>query len=105
MSVSRCKRCKVPGTDALRLAGAVHGAEDVSVSDPGRGGPRVSRHIHPRRHRDGPDAPVLTDEVHEAPPAFTLLDVAKCQRRHLRSAQPTPEQDGQYHQITKALQG
>src|ERR1039458_8029766 len=38
----------------LRLAGEVHGAEDVSVSDAGGGRPRIGRHLHPTRHRNRP---------------------------------------------------
>ena len=74
----------------LRLAGAVHGAEDVSVRDPGRGSPRIGRHLYPRRHRDRPHAAVLPDEIHDAPPPVALLDVADGQGRNLSSAAATP---------------
>src|ERR1022692_2666176 len=62
--------------DALRVAGAVHRSEYVTVSDPGSGSPCVGRHFYPRRHRNRPHAAMLPNEVHDAPPAIALLDVA-----------------------------
>src|SRR5207248_1032473 len=47
-------------------------------------GPRVARLLDPGRHRNGPDAPVLADEVHDAPSGIPLLDVPERNRRHLR---------------------
>jgi hypothetical protein len=61
---------------SLRLTAAVHGAEHVTIDDSGAGGPSVLRHLDPRRHRDRPHATVLPNQIHDAPPAITLLDVA-----------------------------
>src|ERR1019366_2280916 len=108
--VMRCdprnsSRCSVPleqlpdnlfaQTDALRLAGAVHRSEHISVGDPGRGSPRINRHLHPRRHRDRPHAAMLPHEVHDAPPTVALLDVAYRQGCHLRTSQTAAQEYGQ----------
>ena len=72
--------------DSLRLTAAVHGAEHVTIGDSGAGGPRILRHLHPRRHRDRPDPAVLTHEVHDAPPSrcwmWPTVSAATSERRN-----------------------
>jgi hypothetical protein len=58
---------------------------------PGYGRPRILRHLHPRRHWDRPNPAVLTDQVHNAPPSVSLLDVAHRQRRHLGAPEPAAQ--------------
>ena len=70
--------------DALRLAGAVYGSEYVTSSDPSGGCPCIDCHLHPRRHRHRPDAAMLPNEVHDAPPAVPLLDVTESECGHFR---------------------
>src|SRR5579864_2157643 len=77
-------------TFAANSIGTIHGPEDVTIRDAGRSGPRIDRKLHPGRHRRGADASVLSNEIHNAPAAITLLDVPEGERRDLRSPEPTP---------------
>src|SRR6266404_2182059 len=79
---------------ACYAARAVHRAEYVTINDSSARRPCVNRHFHPRRHRRGPNPTVLSDEVNDAPPSVTLLDMSERERRHLRSSQPAAEEDG-----------
>ena len=67
---------------ALHLVGSIDRSEKVSVCDAGPNRPGINRHFHPNWHRHGSHAPVLLEQVHDAPPAITLLDVAHRKRRH-----------------------
>jgi hypothetical protein len=58
--------------------GTVHGAKQATVCHAGRGGPSVNRNLRPGRHRDRADAPVLTNEIDNAPAAIALLDMCEC---------------------------
>src|SRR5260370_14719664 len=80
---------------ALRLARAVHGSEYVSVSDSGHRSPRILRDLHPRWHRDRPHAAMFPNEVHNAPPSITLLDVTYGERRHLGTSQTAAKEHRQ----------
>jgi hypothetical protein len=55
-------------------AAAIYRPENMTSGDPQSGCPRVNRYLHPCRHRRGPNAPVLPDEIHNAPASVTLLD-------------------------------
>src|SRR5260370_33170775 len=72
----------------LDLTATVHRSEDVTIDDSSAGSPRILRHFRPRRHRDRPHAAMLPNEVHDAPPAITLLDVDHRERRPLRPPEP-----------------
>jgi hypothetical protein len=88
---------------ALGLAGAVYGSEYVSVNDPGGGSPCVGRHLYPRRHRNRPHAAMLPNEVHDAPPAIALLDVAYGEGSHLGPPQAAAQEHRQDRAVTQAL--
>jgi hypothetical protein len=77
----------------LRLAGAIHGPEYVSVSDAGGGCPRIRGYLHPRRHWNRPHAAMLSDEVHDAPPAIALLDVVYVERRYFGPPEAAAQED------------
>ena len=68
-------------------------------------GPRVDCDLHPGRHRNRAHAAVLPDEVHDAPAAVSLLNVLERKRRHLGSAQPAAQQDGQHRSVAQSLLG
>ena len=55
------------------LVAPVDGPEDVDVRHAGGADPRVNRHLDPGWHRNGTHAPVLPEEVHNAPAAVPLL--------------------------------
>jgi hypothetical protein len=76
-------------------AAASHWPENMSGGDARRRSPCIDRHLHPRRHRRGADAPVFSDEIDDAPPAIALLDVCKCERGHFRTAQSAAKEDGE----------
>src|SRR5260370_41316140 len=73
--------------DVMRLAAAVDGTEHVTVSDARAGRPCISGHLYPCWHRDRPNAAMLPNEVHDAPPAIALLAMSDCEGRHLGSSQ------------------
>jgi hypothetical protein len=61
---------------AAHFVGAVHRAEDPTIDNARLRRPRIDRHPDPRRHRDSPHASVLANEVHNAPTAIPLLNMA-----------------------------
>ena len=82
---------------------AIHRAEHATVSDAGRRRPRIGRHLHPSRHRNRPHPAMLPDEVHDAPTAVALLDVAERERRHLGSPQPAAQEHRQDRAVAQPL--
>jgi hypothetical protein len=76
---------------ALHLVGSIDRPEHVSRGHGGRAGPGINGHLHPDWHRHSPDAPVLSEEIHDAPTAIALLDVPHGKSRHLGPAQPAAE--------------
>ena len=88
---------------ALRLAGAVHGSEHVSVGDAGRGSPRIGRDLYPRRHRNRPHPAMLANEVHDAPSSVALLDVGDGERSHLGPPQAAAEEHRQDRAVPQPL--
>src|SRR5437870_142925 len=54
--------------DGPNPTAALHGTKHRTVDHPGRRDPQIDCILDPRRHRNGPNAPVLADEVHDAPP-------------------------------------
>jgi hypothetical protein len=78
---------------ALVLAAAVHGPEDVSVSDAGCGRPRILRHLHPSGHWNRPHSTVFPNQIYDASPAVALLDVAYRECRHFGPPQSTAQED------------
>src|SRR5258708_9252 len=70
----------------------IHRAEHLATDHARSLGPRIDRFFNPGRHRNGADAPVLADEVHDAPPGVPLLDVPEGDRRHLRPSQAASQE-------------
>ena len=61
-------------------------------------GPAIQRRLGPGRHRDGADAAVLADEIHDRPAALALRDIASKSRpasspRRSPRAHEQPQQD------------
>ena len=67
---------------ALHVVGAICGPEHAAVHNARPGGPGIDCYLDPGRHRHSPHAPVLPEEIHNAPPAIPLLNVAHRKRRH-----------------------
>ena len=65
--------------------------------------PRIDRVLHPRRHRDRPHAPVLADQIDDAPAVVALLDVLHRQVRQFGPAQSAPEQRGEHGPVAQSL--
>ena len=76
---------------ALHLVSAADAPEHVPVSHAGRFHPGVDGDLHRGRHRNRAYAPVLAEEVHDAPAVVALLYVLQRKRRHFRSAQPAAQ--------------
>ena len=55
------------------------GTKHVAVGNSGRCRPNVDRDLHPCRHRCRADAPMLADEIDNAPASIALLQVRQCQ--------------------------
>jgi hypothetical protein len=93
--------------EALSVNGsaAIHRPEDVSGGDAGRGCPRINRYLHPRWHRRGPHAAMLSNEIDDAPASVALLDVPKCKRRDFRTSQPASEQNREDGAVAQASDG
>src|SRR5260370_14903129 len=89
--------------DALGLAAAVHGSEYVTVSDPGGSRPRIGRHLHPGRQRDRPHTAMLANEVYDAPPPVSLLDVPHRRRRHFGPPQAAAQEHSEDRTVPHAL--
>jgi hypothetical protein len=89
--------------DGLRLTATVHRPEYITISDAGDGCPRILRNLHPGWHRDGAHTAMLSDEVHNAPPAIALLDVAHCERSHLGTPQPAAQEHRQDRAVAQPL--
>jgi hypothetical protein len=71
---------------ALHLVGSIDRSENVSVRHAGPNRPGINRHFHPDWHRHSPHAPVLPEEIHDAPPAIALLNMTHRQRGHFGAA-------------------
>jgi hypothetical protein len=91
--------------DRLRLAAAVHWPKHETVSNSGGGSPRILRYLYPCRHGNRPHPSVLTHEVHDAPSAIALLDVAHGQRRHLGASQSAAQEHRQDRAVPQPLGG
>jgi len=74
-------------------ASAIHRAENMTGGDSRRRSPRVNRHFHQVWHRRRSDAPMLSDEIDDAPAPVALLDARRRERRHFRASQPAPEKN------------
>ena len=57
------------------LSRLCHTAEDLSLGDPGCGGPLIERHFHPFWNRHGADVSTLPDQVHHRPVPLAHLDL------------------------------
>src|ERR1041385_1531971 len=66
-------------------AHAIYRAKKVASGHTYRCHPRIDRDLYPSRHGRGPNATVLSNEVHNAPAAIPLLDVRERQRRNFGS--------------------
>jgi hypothetical protein len=69
-------------TLTANLIAAIYRAEYKALSQAGGRSPGIDHHLCPRRHRDGAHAAVLADEIHDAPPAISLLNVLERERGH-----------------------
>jgi hypothetical protein len=71
---------------ALHLVGSMDRPENVSVRHAAPNSPGINRYFHPNWHPHSPHARVLPEEIHDAPPAIALLDMARPESRHLGPA-------------------
>jgi hypothetical protein len=74
----------------LRRVGPVDGPEDAPISYRCRRSPRVDCNFHPGRHRHSADPTMLADQIHDAPPAITLLKMRKRQVCGFGASEPAP---------------
>ena len=58
---------------AGKRARAIHRLEGVAIGEAGGRCPRIYRDSHPRGHRRGSDATMLSDEIDDAPASVALL--------------------------------
>jgi hypothetical protein len=77
---------------SANLIAPIYWPEQMGLGQARDRSPGIDRILHTRRHRDRPDAPVLADQIDDALPVITLLNVFHRQIRQFRSAQSAPEQ-------------
>ena len=84
---------------------SIYGAEHGAICNPGDSSPSIDRDLDPGRHRHRPHAPVLADQIDDAPPAIALLNVLEGERRYLGAPQPAAEQHSQDRPVSQTLVG
>ena len=77
--------------------------EHTPVFEDGRTGPPVDRDLYPVRHRSSADAPVLANEIHDAPSTITLLDMREREGGDLGPSQSAAQKDRNDGAIAKPL--
>src|SRR5689334_6204001 len=65
--------------------------------------PRVDRNLHPIRHWGGANPAVLANQIDDAPPTVTLLDVGERKSGDLGSPEPTAQEDSKDRSIAQPL--
>ncbi len=90
---------------AANLVAAVHCAEHLAIADAGGRGPCIDRDLDPRRHRDRPNPPVLSEEVNNAPATVPQLNVPDGKRRNLRPPKTTAQKNGEDRPIAAQAAG
>ena len=87
----------------LNPISSVHPAQDRSFGETGRGSPGINGALDPRRHRNRAHAPVLSNEIDDAPAIVPLLDMPKCQGSDLGPPQAAAKQNRQHRAVAQAL--
>ena len=63
-------------------ATTIHWPENMTVGNARSRSPRVDRHLHPRRHRRGPNASVFANEIDNVPASVSLLKMSEREGRY-----------------------